>query len=124
MAENNPFLTEMRERLESERSHLLKEVASGDAEQRALAEERHPDIGEEAAAVTEKALLDRLGQDDQAILGNIDAALSRIESGEYTECSDCGEDIPEERLRAYPMAVRCVQCQSDFERGLGKGEPA
>lgn len=114
------FLNEMRERLEAERTHLLKEVASGDAEQRALAEERHPDIGEEAAAATEKALLGRLEADDQATLGYIDEALERIDSGDYTTCIDCGDDIPQQRLRAYPMAVRCVQCQSDFERSAGK----
>lgn len=116
------FLEEMRNELEQRRTALLREVATGDAEQRALAEERHPDIGEEAAAVTEKALLDRIGQDDQIVLSNIEEALARIENGAYTICADCDEEIPQERLRAYPMAIRCVQCQSDFERGANGGE--
>lgn len=32
------------------------------------------------------------------------------------ECDDCGEDIPEARLRAAPGARRCIDCQSRSER--------
>jgi RNA polymerase-binding transcription factor DksA len=39
------------------------------------------------------------------------AALAAIEAGTYGVCVDCGEDIPEGRLRALPDAVRCVPCQ-------------
>ena len=31
-------------------------------------------------------------------------------------CIRCGEPIPAQRLRAIPHAVRCVECQADFER--------
>ena len=30
-------------------------------------------------------------------------------------CEDCGRNIPEQRLRAVPGAVRCVPCQELFE---------
>lgn len=33
------------------------------------------------------------------------------------ECIDCNEPIKEARRKANPHATRCVQCQSDFERG-------
>ncbi|MHC8492781.1 TraR/DksA C4-type zinc finger protein [Thalassospira sp. SM2505] len=33
------------------------------------------------------------------------------------ECIDCSEPIKEARRKANPHAVRCVRCQSDFERG-------
>ena len=32
------------------------------------------------------------------------------------ECSDCGVDIPSGRLKAKPMALRCVDCQEEIER--------
>ncbi len=32
------------------------------------------------------------------------------------ECEDCGDDIPEARLRAAPGARRCVDCQGRCER--------
>jgi phage/conjugal plasmid C-4 type zinc finger TraR family protein len=31
-------------------------------------------------------------------------------------CSDCGEPIPEERRRAMPSALRCIDCQAWTER--------
>jgi DnaK suppressor protein len=39
------------------------------------------------------------------------AALAAIEAGTYGVCVDCGDEIPEGRLRALPDAVRCVPCQ-------------
>lgn len=33
------------------------------------------------------------------------------------ECVDCGKPIGDKRKQAVPYAVRCVACQSDFERG-------
>ena len=40
----------------------------------------------------------------------IDAALARIEEGEYGYCDDCGESIAEKRLEIDPMAELCVSC--------------
>lgn len=46
----------------------------------------------------------------------IDAALTRMERGEYGVCIDCGGPIDVERLRVYLTAVRCLYCQELFER--------
>jgi DnaK suppressor protein len=40
----------------------------------------------------------------------IEAALRRIDEGEYGYCLKCGEDIAPERLRADPAATACVDC--------------
>jgi len=50
-------------------------------------------------------------------ISNIQAALSRVESGTYGLCVDCGESIGFQRLQAYPSANRCLQCQSKVEAG-------
>ncbi|MEE8286930.1 MAG: TraR/DksA C4-type zinc finger protein [Gammaproteobacteria bacterium] len=47
----------------------------------------------------------------------IQAALSRVDSGTYGLCVDCGEAIGFQRLQAYPSANRCLQCQSKVEAG-------
>lgn len=47
---------------------------------------------------------------------DIDAALMRIAAGDYGVCNDCKTDISIERLRAYPTAKRCHQCQAKNER--------
>jgi phage/conjugal plasmid C-4 type zinc finger TraR family protein len=43
--------------------------------------------------------------------------LNRSAQGEsLTECEDCGEPIPEGRRKAVPGCVRCVICETKFER--------
>jgi phage/conjugal plasmid C-4 type zinc finger TraR family protein len=32
------------------------------------------------------------------------------------ECEDCGRSIPEDRRRAVPGCLRCVECQERFEK--------
>lgn len=32
------------------------------------------------------------------------------------QCVDCGEDVPEARLRAFPRTRRCVDCAAEVER--------
>jgi DnaK suppressor protein len=46
----------------------------------------------------------------------IDAARARMADGSYGECVDCGMAIPFERLKAQPTALRCVPCQSVYEK--------
>ncbi len=50
-------------------------------------------------------------------ISGIQAALSRVDSGTYGLCVDCGEAIGFQRLQAYPSANRCLQCQSKVEAG-------
>jgi RNA polymerase-binding transcription factor DksA len=33
----------------------------------------------------------------------------------YGDCSECGEEIVEARLRALPFAVRCKDCEEAHE---------
>ena len=40
----------------------------------------------------------------------IDAALGRIDEGEYGYCLECGEDIAEKRLSVDPAASHCIKC--------------
>ncbi len=49
-------------------------------------------------------------------LSEVEAALARIDAGTYARCADCGADISVERLRAYPSANRCTDCQARHER--------
>lgn len=40
----------------------------------------------------------------------IEAALRRIDEGEYGYCVTCGDDIAPGRLSSDPAAARCVDC--------------
>lgn len=43
------------------------------------------------------------------------SALARLDQGEFGICPECGDEISFERLRAVPMAARCVDCQQALE---------
>ena len=50
----------------------------------------------------------------------VDAALERIEAGEYGECVACGEDIEPRRIEAQPESPMCLRCQSERERRVDR----
>ena len=43
-------------------------------------------------------------------LARVEAALRRIETGDYGYCVSCDEEIAEKRLRLDPAAPTCVDC--------------
>jgi RNA polymerase-binding transcription factor DksA len=69
---------------------------------------------EEALAECAQSVPDPVAQrrsaDLQVTIGEIDAALARIDAGTYGSCVTCGTAIPEERLELRPFAGRCVRC--------------
>lgn len=48
-------------------------------------------------------------------LKEIEDALERLKHGEYGVCEECGEPIPEQRLRLFPAARLCVRCQEEAD---------
>jgi hypothetical protein len=52
----------------------------------------------------------------------MDFALNLLEQGRYGVCSECGDDIPLERLKALPFAAYCVDCQRLRNRARHVGE--
>jgi RNA polymerase-binding protein DksA len=57
-----------------------------------------------------------IGHHEDEIQG-IQAALSRLTSGTYGLCVACGEPIGFNRLQAWPLANRCLNCQAKVEAG-------
>ena len=45
----------------------------------------------------------------------IDAALRRLDEGEFGYCMECGNEIPGPRLTLDPTLVLCVGCAQDIE---------
>jgi len=56
-----------------------------------------------------------LEENSEHVLTEIDAALKRIADGTYGQCTNCGTQIPEERLEARPYATLCIECQRHRE---------
>jgi len=57
-------------------------------------------------------VLEDLGISAQNELRMIEAAMRRIEEGEYGACVKCGSDIAEERLDVLPATPFCRSCAS------------
>lgn len=68
------------------------------------------DFAEMATERESDEVLEDLGSSAQHELRMIDAALKRIESGEYGDCTRCGDPIGEERLDLLPATPFCAAC--------------
>lgn len=68
------------------------------------------DLGETASITLGREIDYSLGENSQAVLNEIDAALERIEDGTYGMCANCGKEIPLGRLEVHPWASLCIDC--------------
>ena len=73
------------------------------------------DAVESAEADIQEDLEFALVQMKSETLNKINDALARLETGNYGNCFDCGDEIAEKRLRALPFAVRCKDCEEARE---------
>lgn len=69
-----------------------------------------------AQRMGDREVNDRLVQRLSDNREQVEHALSRLAEGKYGECVVCGCRIPPERLRFYPEATRCVDCQDRLDR--------
>jgi DnaK suppressor protein len=83
-----------------------------------LQEDSHnlPDLTDRASSETEKALELRTRDRQRKLIAKIDAALRRIETGEYGFCEETGEPIGLRRLEARPIATLSLEAQERHER--------
>jgi len=75
-----------------------------------------PDIADRASSETEKALELRTRDRQRKLIAKIEAALRKIETGEYGYCEDTGEPISLRRLDARPIATLSLEAQERHER--------
>jgi DnaK suppressor protein len=106
----------LREVLNLEKQRLLKAAQEG----LSFAMNRDRNIGrdsidesmEEELFSTELRLRDR----EKWLLGKVNAALERLDSGTIDECEDCGERIAYRRLVARPVTTLCIDCKEEREK--------
>lgn len=56
----------------------------------------------------------------QSELEDIDAALRRLDEGQYGTCEICGKPIGDERLEAKPWARFCIVHQVEVEKAVSR----
>jgi DnaK suppressor protein len=77
---------------------------------------READVTDRASSETDWAIELRTRDRQRKLIAKIDAALRRIETGEYGFCEVTGEPISLARLEARPIATMTVEAQERHER--------
>ncbi len=77
---------------------------------------REPDLNDRASSETDWGIELRTRDRQRKLILKIDAALRRIEQGEYGWCEVTGDPIGLKRLIARPVATMTVEAQEAHER--------
>ena len=75
-----------------------------------------PDVTDRASEETDRALELRTRDRARKLVNKIDAALRRIDEGEFGYCSVTGDQISLKRLDARPIATMSLEAQERHER--------
>ncbi|KRS14787.1 RNA polymerase-binding protein DksA [Roseovarius sp. SK2] len=119
-AEDEPFMNErqveyFRRKLLTWKSELLEDsrdtIEGLQDGTRAI-----PDVADRASEETDRALELRTRDRQRKLVAKIDAALRRIDEGEYGYCEVTGEPISLKRLDARPIATMSLEAQERHER--------
>ncbi len=100
--------------LEKQRSEILRELAHEHRDYREMTEVA-ADLYDRATIDGSKEISALLAHEDNQRWLAINAALAKIETGDYGLCDGCGLPIDDERLRALPTAAFCLSCQKKYE---------
>lgn len=77
---------------------------------------REPDVTDRASSETDWGIELRTRDRQRKVISKIDAALRRIETGDYGYCEVTGEPISLQRLEARPIATMTLEAQERHER--------
>jgi DnaK suppressor protein len=95
--------------------HAENPGSLADETEEAMFQDNH--LGDIATATFEREMASTLEDNSTHVLGEIDAALARIEAGTFGTCQACGGPIGDERLDALPWATLCIEDKRKQERG-------
>jgi RNA polymerase-binding transcription factor DksA len=74
------------------------------------------DLADIASDDIDRRMFEAIGQQELKRLKSIEAALTRIKQGKYGHCIKCSKRTPQDRLKAIPYALMCIECKSEEER--------
>ena len=119
-AEDEPFMNErqleyFRRKLLAWKQELLEQSAET-LEGMKDSARNVPDIADRASEETDRAIELRTRDRQRKLVSKIDAALRRIETGEFGYCEMTGEPISLKRLDARPIATMTLEAQERHER--------
>lgn len=111
-------LDALRESLEKKRRELLSLYAHDVRVGQESSDESADDSVDRANNSFNRELMFSLSDSERQMLILVEEAFDRMTSGEYGQCTHCGEPIGLARLKAVPWARYCIACQESEERGI------
>jgi RNA polymerase-binding protein DksA len=109
------MLLEERKRVEAALENLHEETAGSLSEESGEETAYDNHLADTATETYDRELDYTLEENSGHVLAEIDSALKRIEEGTYGVCTNCGKEIPVDRLEALPWATLCIDCQRGLE---------
>lgn len=106
------LLTSLKQRLKGDVDRLGNDALHADSGELSTMPIHMADVGSDT--FEQDMTLGRLESESED-LGQIEAALGRIEKGSYGLCENCEQPIPKGRLRAIPYARLCIPCKQKEE---------
>ena len=73
------------------------------------------DDADQARYIAERDVAARSLDQMYDLLRLVENALDEIGTGTFGVCAQCGDDIPQKRLRAVPWSPYCISCQEHSE---------
>lgn len=77
---------------------------------------KEPDIADRASSETDWSIHLRTRDRQRKLIAKIDAALRRLDQGEYGYCEVSGDPISLQRLDARPIATMTLEAQEQHEK--------
>ena len=109
-------LESIKQNLLKMRQELMDEVQAKYAASREIGESNVPDLADVSSNAYSREMLLNLSEAHHRQMQDIDAALNRLDEGEYGVCTGCGEDISPRRMEVRPFSRYCIDCKTDIEK--------
>ncbi len=109
-------IAEIREHLLQMRSEMIREIQQAREASRQIGGDGVADIGDMSVATYARDVLLNLSDHQRQRIRDIDAAIDRLDAGEYGVCQRCEEEIEPRRLEVRPFSRYCVECKTEIEK--------
>ena len=113
---NEKELASFRAKLDEIRFSMINAVKGKLKTKKDDLNEQTADIVDDAAQSHNRQLMLELGEQEWQKLRLVEQAIKKIDDGQYGTCLECGERIPEARLKIIPFAAHCIDCLEAIEK--------
>jgi len=104
-----------KKKLLARRNEIVQKLSEFQNESKQVEADIAKDVADKAESSYTKEFLLSLSDAEREQLFQIDAALKRIEKGEYGTCQMCQREIGKKRLNALPWTPLCIEDQEKTE---------